>query len=226
MVKLQIETLGERHPDTLCSMMGLVNSFEALGRSQKALVLKNMLIGCLKQDATLNTKTAFTHALQSLTWDRDQRSPNETTSKLAVKAGALQFLIDLCRTDETVGIGLLGLDNLTCLHNVRVQLITEGVFEKMMSLLLDLDEVARSNVEVNSLLGTLDRMCLEPECVRTIMGGAPRNALSDLSHSEDTETKRLAKHILHVSLDRTREIVGPKKNFINMYCFKCFRRAC
>lgn len=55
----------------------------------------------------------------------------------------------MCK-NKTVGIGLAGLDNLTCFHDVRVNLTTVGVFEEILLLLLD--EVARSNVYVNSLL--------------------------------------------------------------------------
>lgn len=112
-----------------------------------------------------------------------------------MEAGALPLLIDLCRSIETVAIGLAGLVNLTCLHEVRVNLITEGVFEKMISLLLD---EGASKVSVNTVLDSFGRMCLEAECAGIVRANEPLvDLVRKLSRSESAETKRFAESILN-----------------------------
>lgn len=190
MLELQTEILGKRHPDTLCSMMGLAFSFSALGRKHEALELTVLLVDCLKQETTLDSKASAAHALRRFTWDRERRAPCEASAELVLQAGAVPLLIELCRSNETVGIGFIGLDNLTCLHEVRVKLMAEGVFDIMISLLLD--------AWSNSLLDMLGQMCLDAECVNSVRGNGPLvDLVLQLSHSESAETKRFAESILN-----------------------------
>lgn len=142
-------------------------------------------------------KIAAAHALQSFSWERDLGAPNENNARLVVQKGALPFLIELCQTKETADIGLTGLANLTCLQDVRFLLITEGVFETMLFVIAD--KVARSKVSVDSVLDAIGRMCVEPGCAKIVMGDGPRKALGDLSHSESSETRRLAEYVLNIS---------------------------
>lgn len=70
-VKLHTRILGDRHPETLQSILALALSFLDMGRNQEALELIvvyacQLLVNCLKQDTPLDTKTAA-HALQSFT---------------------------------------------------------------------------------------------------------------------------------------------------------------